>query len=386
MRRDLAALERAGFPLFQETGGDRVRWRVDTRALTGLDAGFTLIELCALYFSRATLESLTGAPFHDELSHAFARFEQGLTPKMRGFLDRLPQVIGAKPIAGGKRALVKHRERLAQLLDASLQRRKVRMRYYSLTSQRAKDYEVDPQRVVYAEGGLYLIAYVPEYRETRTFAAERIERLTVRDERFTAPERPAGTFANSLGAFSGVPERVEVLVDSRLAAHMAEREWHTSQKLHALPDGSLRIELHVSIDWALRRWILGFGSRIRVLAPVSLADDILDELDAARMQYAPQADLDSARGPWDLDLATSLAVRRVSATLSRWRRQDVGPISTALSHSLASLEEGAMLEVLYRRVRLLWQVPLVFVVFVLAYFLLCADALARRFRARRSLL
>jgi hypothetical protein len=93
---------------------------------------------------------------------------------------------------------------------------------------------------------------------------------------------------------------VEVVVDRRLAAYVVEREWHPSQKLRQLPDGSVRVELHVSIDLALRRWILGFGSQIRVIAPASLADDILDELDAARMQYAPHLDLEQPRTAWDL--------------------------------------------------------------------------------------
>jgi hypothetical protein len=72
--------------------------------------------------------------------------------------------------------------------------------------------------------------------------------------------------------------------------------------MRQLPDGSVRVELEVSIDWALRRWILGFGAQIRVIAPSSLADDILDELDAARTQYTPglDLDLDPPRNAWDL--------------------------------------------------------------------------------------
>jgi predicted DNA-binding transcriptional regulator YafY len=187
-----------------------------------------------------------------------------------------------------------------QLLEASVRCRKVRMRYYSMTSSRTKDYDVDPLRVVYAEGGLYLIAHVAEYNEPRTFAIERIESLTIKDERFTAPRSSASAFAHSLGAFSGTPERVEVIVDRRAVAYVTEREWHPSQKVRPLPDGSARVELNVSIDWALRRWILGFGSQIRVIAPSALADDILEELDAARMQYAPPLALDQSRAVWDL--------------------------------------------------------------------------------------
>ncbi len=198
-----------------------------SRGLAGLDAGFSLIELCALYFGRATLESLAGAPFHEELSRTFARFEHGLAPGMRAFLDRLPQVVGAKQ-TGGKRALTRHRERVTQLLEASVQCRKARMRYYSLTSGRAKDYDVDPLRVVYAEGGLYLIAHVAEYGEARTFAIERIESLTVKDERFTPSGRHRRARSHTRSARSRERRsewRSSSIVGS--AAYVTEREWHS---------------------------------------------------------------------------------------------------------------------------------------------------------------
>jgi len=119
IRRDLAALGRAGFPLFQEASEPPLRWKIDSRALSGLDAGFTLIELCALHFSRATLECLAGAPFHEELTQAFSRFERALPPPMRQFLDRLPAIVGVKQMSGRKGDLRRYRERIAQLLEAS---------------------------------------------------------------------------------------------------------------------------------------------------------------------------------------------------------------------------------------------------------------------------
>lgn len=300
IRRDLAALERAGFPLYSDKDDGPTRWKIDPKLLKGLEQGFTLIELCALYFSRVTLDCLAGAPFHDDLQRAFGRFEQALTPNMRTFLDRIPRVMGAKR-GGGRKADRQHRERVAQLLEASLDRRKVRMRYHSLSSQRTKDYDVDPHRVVYAEGSLYLIAYVPEYKERRTFAIARIERLQIRDEHFPEPrDLGADVFPHSLGVHSGPPERIEVEFSARVAAHVAEREWHPTQKVRPRPDGTVRMELQVSNDWALRRWILGFGAAARVIAPSSLAESILDELDDARAQYVPRLDLEMPRFAYDL--------------------------------------------------------------------------------------
>ena len=98
IRRDLAALQEAGFALYDERDDNgRVRWRIDGQALHGLEAGFTLPELCALYLSRNLLEAVAGTPFQRDLTNAFSRLEKMLSPRMRQFLDRLPSVLTAKP-------------------------------------------------------------------------------------------------------------------------------------------------------------------------------------------------------------------------------------------------------------------------------------------------
>ena len=94
IRRDLAALQEAGFPLYDERDDDgHVHWRLDGQVLKGLETGFTLPELCALYLSRNLLEAVAGTPFQRDLTNAFARLEKMLSPRMRQFLDRLPSVL-----------------------------------------------------------------------------------------------------------------------------------------------------------------------------------------------------------------------------------------------------------------------------------------------------
>src|SRR3954465_6581181 len=101
IRRDLQALEESGFPLFDDKTNDdgKTRWRVNGQAFKGLSAGLTVSELCALYFSRTLLESLSGTPFRDEVESAFDKLATVLTPHMRRFLDQLPRVIATKPDA-----------------------------------------------------------------------------------------------------------------------------------------------------------------------------------------------------------------------------------------------------------------------------------------------
>jgi len=162
IRRDLEALQFVGFPIYDEVYDGKKYWLLEQKAFKRLDAtGFTFAELSALYFSRTLVECLAATPFQQDVKSAFDRLAAALTPGMRTFLDRLPLVIQAKPDPGAQSASARPKE-IAQLLDATLQHRRVVMRYHSFSSEREKAYTVQPSRLVFAQGALYLMAYVPE--------------------------------------------------------------------------------------------------------------------------------------------------------------------------------------------------------------------------------
>jgi predicted DNA-binding transcriptional regulator YafY len=286
IRRDLSALQEAGFPLFDERDEDgRVRWRIDGQVLNGLDTGFTLAELCALYLSRNLLEAVAGTPFQRDLSNAFGRLGKMLSPRMRQFLDRLPSVLVAKP---GPRARggASSADIVARLLEATLHFRVASMRYHSVSSNRSKDYLIHPYRLAFAHGGLYLLAHVPDYGDVRTFAVDRIASVSLEKQTFT-PSQQVGddVFANSLGVNTGPAERVDIEFTARVAPFVRARVWHQSQQIREEPDGRLLLTLDVCHDWALRSWILSWGPFARVAAPRALAADIKADLVDASKRY-----------------------------------------------------------------------------------------------------
>jgi proteasome accessory factor B len=286
IRRDLAALQEAGFPLFDEHDENgRARWRLDGRVLKGLDTGFTLQELCALYLSRSLLETVAATPFQRDLGFAFARLEKLLSPRMRQFLDLLPAVLTAK--AGPRARTAPASTALVQkLLEATLHHRVATMRYHSVSSGGVKDYFVHPYRLAFAQGGIYLLAYVPAYGDVRTFAVERIRHVSLEKQTFT-PERPVGedVFANSLGVNTGSAARVEIAFAPEVAPYIRARVWHTSQQLREDADGGLLLVMDVCHDWALRSWILSWGRFARVVTPAALAEELRSDLQAAAERY-----------------------------------------------------------------------------------------------------
>jgi predicted DNA-binding transcriptional regulator YafY len=300
IRRDLEALQAAGFPLFDEVHDGKRFWTLEQRAFRRLDdTGFTLAELTAIYFSRSLVECLAATPFQRDVRSAFDKLATALSPGMRQFLDRLPLVIQAKAEPGSQslgddpstpvtasRQSAPRSARVAQLLDATINHRRAVMRYHSFSSEREKEYLIEPYRLVFAQGGFYVVAYVPEYRALRTFAVERIQSLSLTEERFDPMNLPADAFENSLGVNQGTPERIEIVFEPRIARHVKERVWHPSQQIREESDGRLAMTLDVCNDFALRSWILGFGPLARVVSPPELVRQIQEDADKTRMQYA----------------------------------------------------------------------------------------------------
>ncbi len=286
IRRDLAALQEAGFPLFDDRDEDgHAHWRLDGHALKGIETGFTLAELCALYLSRNMLEAVAGTPFQRDLTLAFTRLEKMLSPRMRQFLDRLPKVLVAKP-GPRARGAGSSPDTVARLLEATLHYRVANMKYHSVSSGRMKDYVIHPYRLAFAQGGLYLLAYVPEYSDIRTFAIDRVASVSLDKQTFTPSGAiPDDVFGNSLGVNTGPPSRVDIAFDARVAPYVRARVWHPSQSLRESDEGGLVLTLDVCHDNALRSWILSWGASARVLSPPSLAAEIRADLTNAAGQY-----------------------------------------------------------------------------------------------------
>lgn len=317
IRRDVEALGKAGFPLYDDKVNGTSMWKLRAKPFRALEeTGLSLTELCALYFSRTMIATLTGAPFLDDVERALAKLERALPAACRKYLDRLPVLVKAKATGRKKQDDRRTREITARAVDASLAYRRVTMRYSSLSSRRTKDYVVEPLRLSYAAGGIYLTAYVPEYSEMRTFAIERVRTLAVMDEHFEPRPLPPEPFANSLGVHTGSPELIEIEIDARAADYVKEREWHRSQEILERADGSLLLRLCVCNDLPLRSWIHSLGSMARVVSPAGLVQEILEELQEARDKYMPRRTLDMARMTIPSAREARLPLRTKRATAS----------------------------------------------------------------------
>ena len=285
IRRDFDALAQAGFPIETSKRDGRTVFVLNRDVFKGVAAaGFSLSELCALHLSRTVLTAVAGGPFRDNLATAFDKLYDALPPSMWKFIESLPDALCAKEPASRPRGAGSAKT-IDALMQAILARRRVRMRYHSFSSKQIKDYVIEPYRLAYAQGGLYLQAFVPDYSDMRTFAVQRIEQAVGLEDSFDPVAGSTAVFPDSLGAFSGTPEAVVIEFTAAEAPYVREREFHASQRIDELPEGRIRLTLNVVIDWELQAWVMGFGPAARVIEPAAFAKRILESLEETRATY-----------------------------------------------------------------------------------------------------
>src|SRR5215470_4414974 len=239
IRRDIEALQEAGFPLYDDREGGRKVWRLVEGYKQRLTQSFTLAELAALYFGRNLMSFLGGAPFAQDLESAFGKIREALPARSLPYLARIQELFSARPDPW--KDYSKKQDIIAGLIDAILHQRQARIAYFSFNSRKTKDYTIDPYRLVYYRGGLYLYARAQEYDEVRTFAVERVQKIEVLEASFEMPQDfSVNEYARgAFGIAGGRPEAVELVFDAEISGYIRERVWHESQQIEEKSDGSV---------------------------------------------------------------------------------------------------------------------------------------------------
>ena len=277
LRRDLQALEALGYPLYSEWVEGEVRWKLVEGFRRIPLPPFAPTELMALVFSRKLLVPLEGTEVQASLDAALSKVQTALPPASEAYLRQLQGLFAVG--LGPHKRYREHRETVDRLTEAIGRARTVQLRYFSASRNRTTRREVDPYRLWYAGGGLYLIAHCHLRRDVRLFAVERIRSLAITDHPYQMPLKfdLDAYVRDALVAMRGRPVKVELLFDKRTSAWVRDRIWHPSQEATLQRDGRLRLRLQVGETPEVVGWILSFGGGVRVLAPATLRQAVQDE-------------------------------------------------------------------------------------------------------------
>jgi predicted DNA-binding transcriptional regulator YafY len=275
IRRDLEALEAAGFPLLTEKVDSRgVVWKLMEGFRRVPALAFSPTELMALTFSRGLLRPLEGTQLQAALDSALSKAATALPAPAH---DYLKQLDGCFAIGLGPHVSYRHhKETIDKLTEAITKGRTVQLRYFTASRDTTTRREVDPYRLWYSNGALYVAAYCHLRESVRLFAVERIRTCTLTPHAFQLPlgfdlEAYVG---DALRVMRGKPVTVELLFDKATAAWAKDRTWHHSQTTTLEKGGRLRMTMTVAATSELVGWLLGFGGGVTILRPLDLKEAV----------------------------------------------------------------------------------------------------------------
>ena len=166
--------------------------------------------------------------------------------------------------------------------------RALTIEYYSASHDALSSRVVDPIRVALVADHSYLEAWCRSAEGVRLFRFDRIVDAKVLDEPSTPPP-PAVQAGPDTSLFDADPSlpSATLLID-RSASWMFD--YYPLRVIHELSDGACEAAMTYASDEWMARFVLGFGSAVRVLAPESLAHRVRESATAALRAYEVGAD------------------------------------------------------------------------------------------------
>lgn len=278
IERDLNDLSEAGFPLYTEKQGRLNLWKLlhDTRMPP---LNFPVGELIALTYIDGIIE---GTPFRREFAKTLNRIRTTLPEKMGAFLEQAayhPQVRGQKAQVTPRIFHEAHR--------AISDRRICNVTYRAIAAGKSKTYPIMPFRFLYHYDGVYLLCRNRKYGDLLTLAAERIQDLEVTTESFedSVDSEIEEQLHQAFGVVLESPISVRVRFSAHQAPYIKQRMWHPSQEVKELGDGRIILSFDAGGRYEIKSWILSHGASAEVLAPASLREEIIEEIEKNLSSY-----------------------------------------------------------------------------------------------------
>lgn len=292
--RDLVALNRAGVPLISTPG--RGYSLVEGYFLPPVS--FTSDEAMILLLGADVMAQSFDAQYHAAAQSAAAKITAALPERLRLDVANLRERILIGPQSDALRP--EAAASLRALRGAVIACQRVRFLYHTRHhhSDAERDdsgadatpgeplwREADPYALIRLRGAWYMNGYCHLRKDRRNFRLERIESLSVLDQRFTPPAGAALRPRRLSEAERPIEARIQFDAEAARWARESPSFFTTAQE--NTPDGGLLVTLRIRYEDDITQWLLGWGSHARVLTPASLRQLIAAEAAALLDLYTP---------------------------------------------------------------------------------------------------
>jgi predicted DNA-binding transcriptional regulator YafY len=235
-------------------------------------------ELMTLLLGREIVSKL-GAPFTEKFDTIINKLTT--QTKSEKTAENLPFWVEFPEIDFSKISKV-----YPQIESAVKEGKRIWIKYVDL-NQNVTERKVDPYSIIFSDGFCLAIGYCHLRKDIRKFALDFIEKIRLLNEPFIKPEDfdLKKYFKSSFKIFEGEIQKIILRFDKEVSSLVLRRKWHPSQKIKRKKDGDFIIEFELAGTEEIRPWIYTWIPYCEVIKPLSLRNQIKEELSLARKVY-----------------------------------------------------------------------------------------------------
>ncbi len=294
--RDLQALRAAGVPIVND---EKTHIYFLKRDQHRRPTDLTVDELFAMWAISATVQN-HHVPFYSDLKTAVKKIVRSTSPAARRKFSRMTRCIEftSRKLADLSQIVVNYRV----ILDAIASLQEIKMAYRVLNGTELRETTFRPYRLIFNEYSWYVVGHSSNHNELRLFNLVSITEPRLTKTKFSKPRNFSWeAIAGDAWNISPGPHKQRNIVILRFSAvvapSIARVQWHKSQQLRPMNDGSLLFKVKVSGYGEISWWIMRYGEHVEVLFPKVLRLSVAARLGRAAAMYAPEHEVKRVRSP-----------------------------------------------------------------------------------------
>lgn len=181
-------------------------------------------------------------------------------------------------------------QHLSSMLEAMKNSCCIAMTYQSYWRDSANEIQIEPFFLKIFKQRWYIVAYSREKQAMRTYALDRIQKLSITQTKFKYPKdfSPSEYFHDSYGIINGdeiAPCTVRIMATAHQAKYIRDLPLHHSQKEIEKNAGMTIFGYYIKPSFDFRKELLSMGAEVEILEPEWFKEEIKREINEMNNKY-----------------------------------------------------------------------------------------------------
>ena len=272
LKRDLVALQAAGFDVDQHDSPRGKVWKLGPLAKTTTRISFSSTELIALAIGRELLHPLSGTQFGSGIESFWNKVKEEVPSTVLGHYEKYRKTFRVQglPIKS-----YESKQGIIKTINRGILEHRVLEVVYQSEGKPSKTRKIEPYEVILFRSSLYTIAAAHEDEDEKTrvrvWKLDRFEKATLLDEWFKPSEDldMDSFFGSSQTIFRSSEDETpyKIRLTARAAVWVTEEPWHPEQTIETVSDEHAVLTVPVSNPRNVLPRILALGADAELLSP-----------------------------------------------------------------------------------------------------------------------